>query len=211
MTDIVKPEKSDASPTDKIAEALSKAQAKIRPPVKKRIVDFVFQNKRTFYKYADLTDIIDAIRDPLAENGLAIIHRMEPNKDLGYGMITELLHTSGQKLSSWYPLPDPGAMKPQEFGAELTYARRYSIGCLVGVSFEDANDSAAPSKAAPQATTQSKPQGAMDVRGAVAPGPAKPIVKNFAPQAKTPLPPSTESVSPVMKQFNDAVNKNKTT
>ena len=91
-------------------------------------MDFNADGKRVHYNYADLADVIDAIRAGLSENELCVVHL------LGYtggkfGMTTELMHSSGEKLTTWYPLPDPGTaqIRAQAFGSALTYARRYSL------------------------------------------------------------------------------------
>lgn len=125
---------------DKIAEALAKAQGKITPPKKNIHVDFVAKTgNRVKYSYADLADVIEAIRLPLSENGISVSHSLTYIDDM-FGMETSLLHTSGQTLESFYPLPHPKDVKPQEFGSELTYARRYSLSLLVGVASEEDDD-----------------------------------------------------------------------
>lgn len=126
--------------TAKLAEALAKAQGDIKAPAKRRKVDFTNkEGRRVQYNYADLADVIDSYREPLAKNGLAITHRME-GAETGFGMITELLHSSGQKLSTFYPLPHPSNMKPQEFGSAQTYGRRYSVSALLGIASEEDDD-----------------------------------------------------------------------
>lgn len=123
-------------------EALSKAQAKIEAPVKNRKVDFKDKNGRAVkYAYADLADVMSAIRGPLSENGLAIIHQLDLSSS-GYFLITTLGHSSGQSISTTYPLPNPltDQIRAQEFGSALTYARRYSVSSLVGIASEEDDD-----------------------------------------------------------------------
>lgn len=134
--------------TAKIAEALAKAQSKIEPPEKKRTVDYTDkQGRRIKYKYADLADVIAAVRAPLSDNALSVSHELCYERDR-YGMRTVLMHSSGETISSWYPLPDPQKqeIRAQEFGAALTYARRYSLSSIVGIASEEDDDgaSAAP-------------------------------------------------------------------
>ncbi len=133
---------TDHNSIDKLAEALAKAQGKIKAPTKNRIVDFTHNGKRTKYSYADLADVIDAVRAPLSENGLSLIHILEQS-DQGFGMRTALLHSSGQKIETWYPLPNPSTMRPQEFGSSITYGRRYSVSLLIGIASEEDDDGAA--------------------------------------------------------------------
>lgn len=125
----------------KLAFALSRAQAEITPPVKNRKVDFTDKNgRRVKYSYADLADVIEAMRLPLTKNELTVFHQLEIR--LTYGLSTTLMHSSGESISTWYPLPDPGNVKPQEFGSSLTYARRYSISSLIGIASEEDDDGA---------------------------------------------------------------------
>lgn len=127
---------------EKLPLALSKAQAAIPAPQKKRKVDFIDkQGRRVHYNYADLSDVIECIRKALADNELSVVHRLE-YAESGYGMRTELWHSSGEMLSTWYPLPDPQGIKAQEFGSAITYARRYSISALLGIASEEDDDGA---------------------------------------------------------------------
>lgn len=132
-------EPDQTNPFGLLAAALAKAQSKIVPPKKTRVVDFTFNGKRTNYKYADLADVLECIKIPLSENGLALFHQIGKSPE-GFGMSTTLVHTSGESISTWYPLEDPSKGRPQEFGAVLTYARRYSISALVGVASEEDTD-----------------------------------------------------------------------
>jgi hypothetical protein len=84
--------------------------------------------------YADLAAVLDAIREPLAANGLSITQMMGFS-DGNFILRTMLLHSSGQYIATEYPLPSSG--RPQEMGASQTYARRYSLAALVGVAQED--------------------------------------------------------------------------
>lgn len=158
--------------TAKLAEALSKAQAEMKAPLKKCKVDFTDkQGRRVKYNYADLADLIEAVKEPLSKNSLAVSHRIEVVKG-GLDLVTLLLHASGESLSSNYPLPDPTQIKPQEFGSAITYARRYSLSCLVGIASDEDDDGSS-------ATPPSKPQ---EQKAKV---PISP--KNYAPGASDPL------------------------
>lgn len=139
-----------------IASALAKAQAEIKPPIKNRTVDFTHQGKRTKYSYADLADVIEAIKLPLSKNQLSVIHQLGYQED-HYGLTTTLMHASGESLDTWYPLPDPGKqqIRAQEFGSALTYARRYSLSSLVGIASEDDDDG---QSAAPTPEPKAKPK-----------------------------------------------------
>jgi len=93
------------------------------------------------YKYADIADILKAVRPILSRNGLAIFQSIEGDK-----LITTLAHKSGATLQSTYPLVQDGTGRMnniQRIGAALTYARRYSLTALLGVAADadvDASD-----------------------------------------------------------------------
>lgn len=126
------------SPNSKLFEALAKAQAEITPPAKTHTVDFIDKNgRRVYYKYADLADLIECLK-PLSKHGIAVTHQLDLDQ-AGFGMVTSL-HFGEEEVTTWYPLPNPVNMKPQEFGSALTYARRYSLSLLTGVASEEDDD-----------------------------------------------------------------------
>lgn len=136
------------SPGAKLALALSKAQAKIKAPLKNRKVDFLDKNgRRVKYNYADLADVIESCREPLAEFELAVFSSLVYENIKGdetsiYGLKTFLIHSSGEFVDTFYPLPDPmlQTIRAQEFGSALTYARRYSYSSLIGIASEEDDD-----------------------------------------------------------------------
>lgn len=120
----------------KLGAALSKAQAQIETPKKKQSVTFSGRS----YKYADLAEVLDSIRKPLSDNSLALTSLVDLHESKGTILKTSLIHSSGESITSFYPLPDPSKVKAQDFGSALTYARRYSISCLIGIASEDDDD-----------------------------------------------------------------------
>lgn len=177
------------SPGAKLAEALSKAQFEFKAPKKNKHVDFTDKNgRRVKYSYADLADIIEAIREPFGKNGLAIFHQLAYDGQF-YGLKTSLVHLSGEFVDTWYPLPDPSvnSVRPQEFGSSLTYARRYSLSSLVGIASDEDGDgqSAEPSnlqKTQDKKKENSQPRNfANDLKNGVPPKGHFPDLKQKAP------------------------------
>jgi hypothetical protein len=123
-----------------LVTALAKALHEIKPPVKDRKVDFTYNGQRTKYAYADLSSVIEAVKLPLATQGLIITHSLQSDEHKGFGLITTLMHTSGESIHTWYPMADPSTVKPQAFGSALTYARRYSISSLIGITSDEDDD-----------------------------------------------------------------------
>ena len=127
-------------PTDdmllnELAAALAKAQGAMNNASMNRI------NPHFKSKYADLAALWDAVRKPLSDNGLSVVQIIRDGR-----LHTMLLHTSGQRLCSDYPLP--ATARPQEMGSALTYARRYSLSALVGIAADEDDDANATSKSA---------------------------------------------------------------
>jgi hypothetical protein len=106
-----------------------------------------------FFKnsYATLDTILDTVRPILARHGISILQMPSGNGEL-IEMRTILLHTSGEFIES--PVVAMKAVKndPQSLGSTITYAKRYSISAMLGISTGDKDDdgnsgshSAAPS------------------------------------------------------------------
>lgn len=119
----------------KLAEALSKAQGQMKPAVKDSI------NPHFRSNYAGLAACWAAIREPLSQNGLALTQFVNTN-ETGVEVATQLMHVSGEFIRSelWLPV---AAKTPQAYGSAITYARRYSLSALVGLSAEDDDGNAA--------------------------------------------------------------------
>ena len=92
MNDITQTENYDdtMSPTiGKLAGALSKAQSEIHGAIKDSTNPFFNSH------YADLAAVIEASREPLSKNGLAVIQTNELS-DSGVVVVTTLVHESGE-------------------------------------------------------------------------------------------------------------------
>ncbi len=134
------------SPTiGKIAESLAKAQVAFRPAVKDASNPF-FKSK-----YVDLAGALEAIREALSKNQLALIQTTEITEK-GIVLNSQLIHASGEWLGSAYPVK-PVKDDPQGMGSALTYARRYSLMALVGIAAEDDDGEAASGRAQKVAST----------------------------------------------------------
>lgn len=129
-----------------LAEALSKAQAAFPKVVKDRTAKIDSSKGGYSYKYADLASLLDAVRKPLADNGLALTQPIIVGE---HGMVlhTMLLHVSGAHLDSYYPLA--AHERPQEMGSEITYSRRYTAGAILGIASEDDDDGEAAQQGTP--------------------------------------------------------------
>lgn len=94
------------------------------------------------YNYADLSDIMSAIRPVLAEHGLAVTQPIEWLESGTLALRTSVFHADGSAIHSMLPLPAPTG-KPQAFGSALTYMRRYALSSLLGIASEEDDDGSA--------------------------------------------------------------------
>ncbi len=133
---------------ESINTALAKAQGQMKAAVINKI------NPHFKNKYADLAAVIDAIRKPFADNGLAFthtIHAVESNLFL----VCTLRHVSGEAVDSTYPLP--ANAKPQEFGSALTYGRRYTLSAIAGIAADEDDDAELATKRNGTTTVDKEP------------------------------------------------------
>ena len=106
------------------------------------------------YSYLTLGKLITATRPALTKNGLVVVQTIEPGETT-QTLVTTLYHVSGESLSSRYPLERVAVGKAnaaQQFGAAISYARRYSLAAMLNISQAD-DDAACMSDESP-ATAQ---------------------------------------------------------
>ena len=94
-------------------------------------------------KYASLSSVLDAISAPMQEAGL--VFTQFPDGDT---LTTRIIETkSGEWMEGSLPLK--GAGTAQQQGSALTYARRYALCSILGLSVEDDDGNAASQPFAP--------------------------------------------------------------
>jgi len=114
-----------------LAAALAKAQGKMAG-AKKDSANPAFNSR-----YADLASVVEAIKGPLAENGLSYVQMPVTNDKDEVGCETLLMHSSGEWIHAEpYYMPVAKA-NAHGFGSILTYARRYSLAAVCGIAPED--------------------------------------------------------------------------
>lgn len=123
-----------------LIEALAAAQGEFPLIDKKHVGEVKNDAGRLLYtyRYADIADVLAAVRPVLSKHKLAVL---QPTYIRNGALIvaTRLMHASGQWMESEYPVSAIGA-KHQAMGGALTYARRYSLCSLIGVSAEEDKD-----------------------------------------------------------------------
>lgn len=142
---------------NELAKALSVMQSQLKPAPK--------DSENPFFKshYADLASVWEAVKKPLTDNGLSVVQTVDCDNS-AYVLVTTLFHSSGQWVSSRYPL-NPVKPDPQSFGACVTYARRYALSAICGVCSiedDDGNKASAPETHSRPAITPPQKKAAPD-------------------------------------------------
>jgi hypothetical protein len=124
-----------------IATALAKAQTELSNP-EKAMVGMVYNARSDSpqsFRYASLSSGLDIIRKTLGGQQIAITQTTDIDRASGtVNLTTVLLHTSGEWISSHWPVcPLSETSAPRRMGAALTYARRYALFTMVGIAGED--------------------------------------------------------------------------
>ncbi len=112
-----------------LAKALCKAQSEMSGAAKASNNPF-FKSK-----YADLKEVIKAIKEPFANHGLSYVQF--PIEEGGrIGIETILMHESGEYLSNSFTV-NLTKQDAQGAGSAITYCRRYGLQAVAGIPSED--------------------------------------------------------------------------
>ena len=116
-----------------LSTALAKFQGEITNPINSATNPF-FKSK-----YAPLNDILTLVRPILSKNGLSVVQA--PSGDGEHIIVTTtLLHSSGEWIEFDNLVLKADKPTAQGAGSAITYARRYAISSILGISSEDDDD-----------------------------------------------------------------------
>lgn len=108
----------------------------------------------------------------LSKHGIALVQYTQIGS-AGFYLVTRLMHESGEIIESRYPLPE-NTEKPQQMGSAITYARRYMMAAICGITAEEDDDGNAAqvtdgggAAKGGRATTPTKPGGSGSSGGIV--------------------------------------------
>src|SRR5947207_1082189 len=126
-----------------LASALAKAQTVLVNPEKTMTATVREERRREgterSFRYATLATGLDLVRKTLGQHEIAVVQTTamdEPTRTVRLNTI--LAHSSGEWIASDWPVcPMSDMASPQRMGAALTYARRYGLFTLVGITGED--------------------------------------------------------------------------
>lgn len=140
---------SASSEVDQLAPALVAALAEMPTIPKHRTATVAAKAGGGYsYSYADISDILAAVRPILARHGLALFQLVGTDN-----LTTVVMHVSGQYIGSQCSLPDATG---KELGAALTYLRRYAASAILCLAADEDTDAPDMPKAAPKRAQRKK-------------------------------------------------------
>lgn len=127
-----------------ISAALVNAQNKIKHATK--------DSKNPHFKndYASLESVIDATKQALLENGIALLQGMNPD---GSTLTTRLQHASGEFVETDLKLM-LSKQDMQGLGSAITYGRRYALAAIMNISQADDDGNDASNRPSPKASAK---------------------------------------------------------
>ena len=137
-------------------------------------------------KYADLDTVMKTIKPLFVEYGF-FIQQFPKTIVNGVEVRTVLFHMGGHSIENTLALPcEPD---PQKIGSAITYARRYGLSAMIGISCEEDDDANATFKSMPKKEKK-----------------AETVPADTKPQEKTPAtkPPTTQAAT---AQTNNILDK----
>ena len=131
MDNIENPPQPDRA---EIYAALAKAQAGIQNAQQDESATVQMKKGGQFsYQYATLASVLDAVRGPLSDNGIALFQiTADPGQGL-LGIKTVLAHESGQTITDLITMAVENH-DPRGIGSIRTYMRRYAVLAICGIA-----------------------------------------------------------------------------
>ena len=131
-----------------LAAALIAAQQEFGQINKDKTAKIEGDRAKFQYNYADINSVLDAVMPSLNKHGLALLCMIDSTESMAPVMRTIILHESGEKMESLFPIGALENTDMRRLGSKLTYIRRYAIMAALNIASED-DDGAEASKPAP--------------------------------------------------------------
>lgn len=141
------------SDTQNTPSELFKGMAKFREQLKQPELNG--DNPYFKNKYVTLSGVQKAIDAALKGTGLAYFQKVS-NIDDGIGVETIITHESGQMITSGILVLTPQKKDAQGYGSSITYAKRYQLSAMFGISSDDDDDGNVATNADQKQTKQGK-------------------------------------------------------
>ena len=135
---------------NELAKGLALFRANLKQPFKDADNPF-FKSK-----YVPLENVTEVIDKALVDTGVTYVQVPVNGEGGMVGVSTTVLHSSGQWLEFPPFLLKPDKANPQGYGSSITYARRYSLSSVFGVTSDNDDDGNAASGNGKQPSRQAK-------------------------------------------------------
>jgi hypothetical protein len=116
-----------------LAKALSAFQSEVKQPTKDK------ENPFFKSKYVDLQSVVQAITSVANKHGLSFI-QYPLNQENKVGIVTIVLHSSGEYIESEPIFATPVKQDAQATGSVITYLKRYSLSAMFGITSDEDDD-----------------------------------------------------------------------
>ncbi|MBD7984442.1 ERF family protein [Sporosarcina sp. Sa2YVA2] len=116
-----------------LAKALSGFQGEVKQPMKDKDNPF-FKSK-----YVPLENVVEAITETAPKHGLSFL-QYPVNQDERVGIVTLLMHSSGEWIETEPIFAKPGKNDAQATGSVVTYLKRYSLSAVFGITSDEDDD-----------------------------------------------------------------------
>lgn len=116
-----------------LAKALSAFHGEVKQPLKDKANPF-FKSK-----YVPLENVVEAITEVSHKHGLSFI-QYPINQDNKVGVVTVLMHSSGEYIETEPIFTTPAKNDAQATGSVITYLKRYSLSAVFGITSDEDDD-----------------------------------------------------------------------
>ena len=122
-----------------LAKAMSLFQKEVKQPLKDKTNPF-FKSK-----YVPLENVVEVITETAGKHGLSFM-QYPVNQDQKVGVVTLLMHSSGEYIETEPIYVQPPKLDAQGAGSVITYLKRYSLAAVFGITSDVDDDGNAASK-----------------------------------------------------------------
>ena len=116
-----------------LAKALASFQSEVKQPLKDKANPFYKS------KYVPLENVVEAITNIAPKHGLSFV-QYPVNQDNKVGVVTILMHSSGEWIETEPIFAQPAKQDPQATGSVITYLKRYSLSAVFGITSDEDDD-----------------------------------------------------------------------
>lgn len=116
-----------------LAKALASFHSELKQPAKDKANPF-FKSK-----YVPLENVVEAITAIAPKFGLSFV-QYPINQDNKVGIVTVLMHASGEFIETEPVFAQPAKNDAQAVGSVITYLKRYSLSAVFGITSDEDDD-----------------------------------------------------------------------